>query len=51
MRYPFDSEEAQELNKKVFETIYYFALKVNQQALRAVATCYNVYVVDVVRAC
>lgn len=27
MRYPFDSEEAQDLNKKIFETIYYFALK------------------------
>ena len=32
MRYPFDSEEAQELNKKIFETIYYFALKVYQLA-------------------
>jgi len=28
MRYPFDSPEAEELNKKIFETIYYFALKV-----------------------
>ncbi|XP_065884228.1 ribonucleoside-diphosphate reductase large subunit-like [Dysidea avara] len=27
MRYPFDSPEAEELNKKIFETIYYFALK------------------------
>lgn len=26
MRYPFDSEEAQELNKKIFETIYFAAL-------------------------
>lgn len=26
MRYPFDSEEAQELNRKIFETIYYAAL-------------------------
>ena len=26
MRYPFDGEEAQELNKKIFETIYYAAL-------------------------
>ena len=30
MRYPFDSPEAEELNKKIFETIYYFALKVTQ---------------------
>jgi len=28
MRYPFDSTEAEDLNKKMFETIYYFALKV-----------------------
>jgi ribonucleoside-diphosphate reductase subunit M1 len=27
MRYPFDSEEAVQLNKDIFETIYYFALK------------------------
>jgi ribonucleotide reductase alpha subunit len=27
MRYPFDSEEAQQLNKDIFETIYYAALK------------------------
>ncbi len=27
MRYPFDSEEAQKLNKDIFETIYYWALK------------------------
>ena len=26
MRYPFDSEEAQKLNKDIFETIYYWAL-------------------------
>ena len=27
MRYPFDSEQAQQLNKDIFETIYYAALK------------------------
>ena len=27
MRYPFESEEAQLLNKKIFETIYYAALE------------------------
>ncbi len=27
MRYPFDSEEAQLLNKQIFETIYYGALE------------------------
>lgn len=27
MRYPFDSEEAQQLNKDIFETIYYAALE------------------------
>ena len=27
MRYPFDSEEAMQLNKDIFETIYYGALK------------------------
>ena len=26
MRYPFESEEAQDLNRKIFETIYYAAL-------------------------
>ena len=26
MRYPFDDEKAQELNKQIFETIYYAAL-------------------------
>ena len=29
MRYPFESEEAKELNKKIFETIYYGALTVS----------------------
>lgn len=38
MRYPFDSEEAQELNKKIFETMYYFALKVYQLLLGNVIT-------------
>jgi len=39
MRYPFDSPEAEELNKKVFETIYYFALKVTT----VLNTCNVVY--------
>ena len=26
MRYPFDSDEAQMLNKQIFETLYYAAL-------------------------
>ncbi|GAB1608351.1 ribonucleoside-diphosphate reductase large subunit-like [Argonauta hians] len=29
MRYPFDSEEAQELNKQIFSTIYYAALEMS----------------------
>ena len=31
MRYPFESAEAQELNKQIFETIYYSALKTSCQ--------------------
>ena len=31
MRYPFESAEAQELNKQIFETIYYSALKMSCQ--------------------
>jgi ribonucleotide reductase alpha subunit len=27
MRFPFESEEAQQLNRDIFETIYYAALK------------------------
>lgn len=27
MRYPFESEEAQQLNRDIFETIYYASLK------------------------
>ena len=27
MRYPFESEEAQQLNKHIFETIYYGAME------------------------
>ena len=27
LRFPFESEEAQQLNKDIFETIYYSALK------------------------
>ena len=27
MRYPFESEEAQKLNKQIFETIYYGAME------------------------
>lgn len=29
LRYPFESKEARELNKKIFETIYYGALTVS----------------------
>ena len=29
MRYPFESPEAQEMNQKIFETIYYGALTVS----------------------
>lgn len=29
MRYPFESEEARDMNKKIFETIYYGALTVS----------------------
>ena len=31
MRYPFDSEEAQQLNRDIFETIYYGALTMSCQ--------------------
>ena len=27
MRYPFESQEAQDLNKRIFETIYFAALE------------------------
>ena len=31
MRYPFESEEAQDLNRKIFETIYYAALTASNE--------------------
>jgi ribonucleotide reductase alpha subunit len=31
MRYAFDSEEAKDLNKKIFESIYYYALKASNE--------------------
>ena len=31
MRYPFESPEAQQLNKDIFESIYYGALKMSCQ--------------------
>ena len=31
MRYGFDSEEAKDLNKKIFESIYYYALKASNE--------------------
>ncbi len=31
MRYPFESEEAQQLNKQIFETIYFAALEASCQ--------------------
>ena len=34
MRFPFESEEAQQLNKDIFETIYYSALKMSCQLAR-----------------
>ena len=33
-RYPFDSDEAQQLNKDIFETIYYAALKASCELAR-----------------
>ena len=35
MRYPFESEEAQELNRKIFETIYHGALTASCQLAEA----------------
>lgn len=34
MRYPFDSEQAQLLNKQIFETIYYGALEASCELAR-----------------
>ena len=34
MRYPFDSAEAKELNKQIFETIYYAACKASCELAR-----------------
>ena len=31
MRFPFESEEARELNRHIFETIYYAAVKMSCQ--------------------
>ena len=31
MRYPFESEEAQDLNRKIFEAIYYAALTASNE--------------------
>lgn len=36
MRYPFESAEAQELNRNIFETIYYAALKTSCQLAKEV---------------
>jgi ribonucleotide reductase alpha subunit len=38
MRYPYESEEAQELNKNVFECIYYHALKSSMNLARKLQT-------------
>lgn len=35
MRYPFESEEAQKLNRDIFETIYYSALKASCELAKA----------------
>ena len=34
MRYPFESPEAQELNRKIFETIYYASLTASCELAR-----------------
>lgn len=36
MRYPFDCEKAQELNRQIFETVYYAALDVSTVILRII---------------
>jgi len=38
MRYPFESEEAQLLNKQIFETIYYGALEASCELARQLGT-------------
>jgi ribonucleoside-diphosphate reductase subunit M1 len=38
MRYPFDSEEAQLLNKHIFETIYYGALEASCELAEQLGT-------------
>ncbi len=38
MRYPFDSEEAQLLNKQIFETIYYGALEASYELAEQLGT-------------
>jgi ribonucleoside-diphosphate reductase alpha chain len=38
MRYPYESEEAQELNKNIFECIYYHALKSSMNLARKLQT-------------
>eukprot|EP00118_Oscarella_pearsei_P025053 m.307390 g.307390 ORF g.307390 m.307390 type:complete len:833 (+) comp42226_c0_seq1:47-2545(+) len=42
MRYPFDSEEAQKLNKQIFETIYFAALDASCQLAKQFGT-YETY--------
>lgn len=34
MRFPFESEQAQQLNRDIFETIYYAALKASCELAR-----------------
>jgi ribonucleoside-diphosphate reductase subunit M1 len=43
MRYPFDSEQAQQLNKDIFETIYYAALKESCQIAQELGKPYQTY--------
>lgn len=38
MRYPFESEEAQLLNKQIFETIYYGALEASCELAQQLGT-------------
>ncbi len=43
MRYPFDSEQAQQLNRDIFETIYYAALKESCQIAKENGKPYQTY--------
>ena len=36
MRYPYESEQAQQLNRDIFETIYYAALKASCELAKTI---------------